>query len=344
MKNNNIYELIQASYATNILYALTKNHVFDSLSSEAKSLESIAALCGLKKEILEDFLSAAVALNFLKLNNQNYSNARKGFLLTEQVDSWFRAYLLLWGEQLNPTFSHLETYLKSGENPFKIAHGETIWDFYNIDGVQSELFVEFMSKVTQQSHIPAILKELDVGSAHSIVDIGGGKGALVCSLLKQHAQLTGVIFDQPSNSRKATQNIKVFDLEDKCRFIGGNVFDHVPSNHDLYTIKHVLHDWDDDNVVRILSSISNAMRPDSTLVMIEGLMDRSFDSSIRNPEFMHTRNIEQKVWTSGKVRNSAEFEKLSKLAKLNILKITHSSIFDMSYIYCQKSDQSGRLQ
>ena len=336
MKNENIYELIQASYVTNILFALTRQGVFDSLASEAKSLDTIANECGLKKEILEDFLSTAVTLNFLKNNNRKYSNARKGFLLTEKVDSWFRAYLLLWGEQLNPTFSHLGFYLKTGENPFKVAHGEALWDFYEGNEQQGELFVDFMSKVTEQSHIPAILREMDIGNAQTVVDVGGGKGAFICAILNQNPHMAGVVFDQPSNAAKAMMNINSHGLGNACLFIGGNIFTQIPADRDLYTIKHVLHDWDDDNVVEILKSISTAMRQDSTLILIEGLMDRDFGSKHENPEFLHTRNIEQKAWTAGKVRNSKEFEQLCSLANLEIQKVTHSSIFDISYLYCKK--------
>ena len=260
-------------------------------------------------------------------------------MLTTRGNHWLRYYLLVWGEQLNPSFSHLNEYLKTGENAFKLANGDLIWDFYGKELKQNEIFVEFMSGVTTQAYIPSIVQELHIGESQTLLDVGGGKGSLVCSLLARHSHLKGFVYDQPSNSGKASLNIESFDLLDRCSFIGGNMFSNVPAGYDLYTIKHVLHDWDDQNAVQILNSISDAMRFDSKLIIIEGLMDREFSAEFKNPEFLHTRNIEQKVWTIGKVRNSRDFEKLCSSAKLKISKITHSSILDMSYITCIKTRQ-----
>jgi hypothetical protein len=113
------------------------------------------------------------------------------------------------------------------------------------------------------------------------------------------------------------------------------MFSNVPAGADLYLIKHVLHDWDDSNAATILKSIAAAMDKDATLVIIEGLIDREDDSA--NLHFLHTRNIEQRVWTEGQVRSSAEFRELCARAGLNVSEIVHSSSLDVSFLYCKLS-------
>jgi hypothetical protein len=330
-----IYDMIQHAYTANALYVLTKHEIFDRLLGQDKSADELAREAGLDDTVLGDLLPLAVACGFLKRKGEAYGIAKPGLLLTKRAKSWLRSYLMVWGEQLNPAFTKLNGYVASRTNAFEAALGAPIWDYYGKDKTQHDYFVEYMAQVTDQVHIPAIVKELKVGNAASVLDVGGGTGSLVCSLLDEHPGLHGVIYDQPRNTAAANARIEARGLQGRCEFVGGNMFASVPGGSQLYLIKHVLHDWDDDNVVSILSAIAGAMTAKATLVVIEGLMDTG--SAVTNPQFLHTRNIEQRVWTEGRVRSSSEWRALCGKAGLEIGEIRDSTLFDVSYLYCKRS-------
>ncbi|MFK3792354.1 methyltransferase [Pseudomonas piscis] len=331
----NCFELIQASYAANALYLLTKIEIFEFLISGPKTLDELNHLSKAKSDILDDLLKLAIKLKFIRKNDEKYLIARKGLQLSKTSGSWFRPYLLVWGEQLAPGALKLEEHFFTGNNAFKLAHQDTIWDYYSKNPEAGKIFVEFMHGVTNQSLIPDIVEELIIGDTKSLVDVAGGTGSLACALASKYKTLSCIICDQPSNKINADRHISSLGLEN-CQFIGANIFDTIPAGHDLYTIKHVLHDWDDSNVIKILTSIAKSMRPDSRLIIIEGLLDREFPASFHNPEFIHTRNLEQRVWTPGQVRSTKNFQSLCSQAGLHVESISPSRSFDMNYIECHR--------
>ncbi|WP_337153567.1 methyltransferase [Pseudomonas protegens] len=332
----NCFELIQASYAAHALYFLTKIEIFEFLIAGPKTLDELNQLSKAKSDILNDLLMLAMKLKFIRKKDEKYLISRKGLQLTKASKSWFRPYLLVWGAQLAPATIKLEEHFLTGDNAFKLAHQDTIWDYYNKNPEASKVFVEFMHGVTNQSLIPDIVEELIIGDAKSLVDVAGGTGSLACALALKYEKLSCIICDQPSNKINADRHIQSLELEN-CQFIGTNIFGAIPPGHDVYTIKHVLHDWDNSNVIQILTSIAKAMRLDSRLVIIEGLLDREFSDSFDNPEFIHTRNFEQRVWTPGQVRSTKDFQSLCSQAGLRIESILPSRGFDMNYIECLRS-------
>lgn len=334
MATLDIYAAIQHSYLANALYVLTRHGVFDLLLTEAKSADALARDAGMDAAALGALLDAAVSCGYLKAANGGYRTARAGLLLSQRSGSWLRTYLMVWGEQLQPAFMKLDSYATSGANAFQAALGAPIWDYYGSDPAQHKHFVEFMAQVTDQVHIPAIIEGLHVGQARTLVDVGGGTGSLMCKLLAAYPDVQGTVYDQPRNRGEATARIHAQGLDDRCAFVGGNMFASVPGGADLYLIKHVLHDWDDDNAATILAAIAKAMGPDATLVLIEGLMDTT--SVGENAHLMHARNLEQRVWTEGRVRASCDFERLCEGAGLEIVEIQHAPLLDVSYLYCKQ--------
>ena len=337
LKNQNIYDLIQCSYATNIVFILTKRNVFDQLLRAPSSASTLAQALDVQADVLRDLLLFAHAIGLLKMEGDIFRLSKQCLPLTQKSGSWLRSYLMVWGEQLNPAFGKLDATLATGNNAFELAHHRRIWDYYSNNPQQNALFVDFMSGVTDQAHLPVIVDEWDLPAASSLLDVGGGTGTLACALAQKYAALTTTVYDQPSNAMKAAQKIAANGLSGRCNFIGGNLFQSVPPDHDVYSIKHVLHDWDDDNASTILTCISKAMRQDARLVIIEGILDRPFEPAAPDRAYLQARNIEQRVWTSGRVRTLAQFEMLCEQAALEIQQVKHASIFDISYITCIKS-------
>lgn len=334
MKQLNIYKLIQATYATYALYVLTVHEVFDALIRGPRTSPDLALSCGIQTHALEQLLSAAVSLGYLRRMDDAFRIEKKALVLTKAGKSWLRSYILIWGKQLNPAFGHLDAWAAKGENPFAAAKGDKIWDFYRKNSEANALFVEYQDAVTDQVHTPLVSSLLDIGDARHFVDVAGGKGSLACSLLTKHPRLQGTVFDQPHMRQAATHRIEQADLTDRCRFVGGSMLESIPEGADLYLIKHVIHDWPDRGAVQILGNIRSAMSRTSRLVLIEGILDQNCE----NNEFLQTRNLEQMAWTDGKVRTSGEFEALTRAAGLGINAVQHTEINDLSFIECVWSD------
>jgi predicted O-methyltransferase YrrM len=120
--------------------------------------------------------------------------------------------------------------------------------------------------------VEALAAAYDFSQFRTIVDVGGGGGALVAAILARHPGVRAVLFDLPHVVADARGFIKQAGFAARCELVGGSFFDTVPAGGDAYLLKYVLHDWYDTDVKRILQVCHAAMRPDAVLLVIERLL------------------------------------------------------------------------
>ncbi len=333
------FELVNASYTAHVLYSMCELEIFDLLSESNLTCAEVVERKSIDPKFLKSILDLCVSLELLKNTNGKYSLSRMGKVYLKKANSWQRDYLMVWGNHLGLAFKNISQSLATGDNSFRLTHGLNIWDYYTSNPSESRVFVKFMNSVTGQAHLPLIVDEMKIMNASSILDIGGGIGQFGCALANKYPNVSVTVFDQASNKATALDNINIKSNHGNCTFIEGNILSDIPVGFDLFTIKHVLHDWNDQGAGRILGLISKSMTNTSKLMIIEGLIDRDFDQDSREEIYLHLRNIEQSVWTPGKVRSTEEFNILLDEAGLEISSINNSSIFDVSFILCQKIEQ-----
>ena len=122
---------------------------------------------------------------------------------------------------------------------------------------------------TSRMRAKAALAAYNFGRFGCVVDVGGGRGALLAAILARHPNVRGVLFDQPHVVAEAEQELQAAGVADRCRVVGGSFFDAVPEGGDAYVLSNILHDWEDDEATAILRSCRRAMAGDGTLLAIE---------------------------------------------------------------------------
>jgi hypothetical protein len=117
--------------------------------------------------------------------------------------------------------------------------------------------------------VDLVLGAYDFARARHVVDVGGGHGLLLARVLAAAPQARGTLFDQPDVVKHAAAALSKMDLAVRCEVMGGDFFTRVPAGGDLYLLKHILHDWDDERAGRILDAVARAMSPGTRLLVIE---------------------------------------------------------------------------
>lgn len=130
------------------------------------------------------------------------------------------------------------------------------------------IFNDAMTNLTCQQQ-GAVVSSYDFSGIAKIVDIGGGHGMLLASILKAHPQMSGILFDLPSLAADAKQRIQDDGLMGRCEVVGGDFFLSVPEGGDAYLLKQILHDWDDDHAVAILKNCRRAIGDTGKLLVVE---------------------------------------------------------------------------
>ncbi|WP_328691602.1 acetylserotonin O-methyltransferase [Streptomyces caniferus] len=177
-----------------------------------------------------------------------------------------RATVAQAGRLTATTFQHAEEVLRTGEGAFTTAFGQPVWDYlqeHPDEGADFDTAMHEHSRIERD----AIVAAYDFSGTARLVDIGGGDGTLLATVLEAHPETAGVLFDLPHVVER--NRIGDAGLTDRCEIVGGDLFGELPAGGDRYMMKSVLHGWTDREVVAILTGCRRAMKPDGTLLLIE---------------------------------------------------------------------------
>lgn len=119
---------------------------------------------------------------------------------------------------------------------------------------------------------PAAARAYDFAAIARVVDVGGGHGKVLASILNQHPTLQGVLFDLPRVVAGALPFLASEGVTDRCEVVVNDMFVSVPTGGGLYMLSHVIHDWDDERVTKVLQACRRAMTPAAKLVILDRVM------------------------------------------------------------------------
>jgi hypothetical protein len=201
-------------------------------------------------------------------------------------------------------WSHLLHAVRTGENAFRSVHGTDVWDYRSTHPDEGAIFDRAMTDMTQRAN-HHLLDAYDFARFGAVVDVGGGHGGLVAVLLGAHPQMRGVVFDQPHVVAGAPAVLDAARVADRCRVVGGSFFDAAPAGGDAYLLKAILHDWEDEDAVRILRSCRDAIAADGALLVVE----RELGAPNASPDAKFS-DLNMMVGPGGRERTREEFAAL----------------------------------
>lgn len=177
----------------------------------------------------------------------------------EGADFTWRA----WGDLLH--------MVRTGEPAFEHIFGMPYFAYLTGYPEAAAVFNSHMAGETRLT-AEAVAQDYDFSGVQTVVDVGGGRGALLIDILRMHPHLRGILIDQPPVVVEAAQFIEAAGVAARCETVGGDFFSAVPAGGDCYILKSILHDWDDESALRILRTCRRAMPPKSRLLVVEALI------------------------------------------------------------------------
>lgn len=227
-----------------------------------------------------------------------------------------------WGE--------LEHAVITGECGFRAAHGAGVFEWFGQHGKEMAVFQQWMT-ANSRRQAKAVTDAYDFSQFASIVDVGGGHGGLLQALILAYPNLRGVLFDTPGVIGS------VPPLDERVRLQEGDFFEAAPPAADCYLLKLVLHDWDDDRAERILDNVRAAMRPDSTVLVIESVLPEG--DGYHRARFV---DLNMLVFADGgRERTEPEYARLFERAGLELAAV-HPTTGPMSLLEGRPARQSRR--
>jgi O-methyltransferase/methyltransferase family protein len=251
------YRLSQA------VHVVAKLGVADLIAETPLSAVELAGSTGSDAATLQRVLRALAAYGVLDEDEHGrFRLTELGERLRSDVPGSLRdAAIALFRPPMWDAWGHLEESVRTGESAFRLVHGVGIWEFRSDHPEEGRAFDNAMVAQTRAA-AGMILRAYDFDAAKTVVDVGGGRGALLEAILEAHPQSEGVLFDQP-------HVLADVDLGPRVQIVGGSFFESVPAGGDLYLLKWILHDFDDDAAAQILRTIRAACGEQARLLVIE---------------------------------------------------------------------------
>jgi len=266
-------QMITGGRVAQAVYVAAKLHLADLLADRAKTVDELALLSGTHAPSLYRLLRALASLGvFAEQPDQSFTLTPLGDLLRSDVPGSLWPAALFHGDPYRwRTIGDMEYSIRTGQPAPPHLYGMDEWAYFATHPETGAIFDAFMTAQTQQQ-VPAILAAFDFSSIGTLVDIGGGQGLLIASILRAHPEMRGVLFDQPEVVSQAPPLLEAHGIANRCRIIGGDLFGDLPEEGDAYLLKLVLHDWDDDHAARILANLRRTMATSTTLVLVENVI------------------------------------------------------------------------
>jgi hypothetical protein len=205
--------------------------------------------------------------------------------------------------------------VRTGEPALDKAFGQSLFEFLTARPSEGTLFNETMIAF-HGAEPTAVVSAYDFGGISTLIDVGGGTGHMLTTILRANPQLQGVLYDLPQVAVEARGLIAERGLTDRCQVMEGNFFESVPTGGDAYMMSHIIHDWPEARCLTILDNCRQVMPPSGRLLLLEMVIPTG-------NEFHPSKLLDMCMltFTGGQERTEAEYASLLAQAGFRLTRI-----------------------
>jgi hypothetical protein len=223
------------------------------------------------------------------------------------------AVLFMLDESHWRPWGHLLHSVRTGETAFHHTHGADLFDYLAAHPEAADRFNAGMAG-NSPAHARLVATAYDFSWAHLVVDVAGGLGRLLAAILEHHPRLRGLLFEQPRVLEGARRLLQEAGVADRCDLVGGSFFDAVPPGGDVYVLRNIIHDRQNDEAIAILTTCRRAMTDGARLVLVE----REIAADPREALLVRHADLEMLVNVGGRERTTAEYSELLRQSGLRL--------------------------
>jgi len=264
-----LYEQIQNLWVLSALYVAAELDIAEHLRESAKSIEVLASETNSHPESLYRVMRALSDQGIFKeKKNRCFAlTSMSKALLNENAS--LRYFILHHLGKVNwNSLGNLIHSVRTGEDAITKLYGEPIYEYLKHHPDESELFDKSMSNLSDISLDP-VLQAYNFSKVNTIADIGGGEGLLLASILSNNKHLKGILFDLPNEVQKSKEIFDGFGVSDRVTIVTGDFFESIPFPADVYILKNITHNWNDEKCIHILKKINESMPFGGKILIVE---------------------------------------------------------------------------
>jgi hypothetical protein len=272
-----MFQLLNGVFVAGAVSCLARLSIPDFVEHGPKSAEELAAQIGADPRALYRLMRATACVGVLSEGaGGKFSETPLSAVLRSNANPSLRAFAIMHGRDWHGLgWSNLDYCVRTGKQALDKIYGTPIFQFLEQHPEEAQLFNQAMTDLSTIDG-PAVAEAYSFGEIQSIVDVGGGHGLLLATILARNVHMKGTLYDIPHVVAGAKDG-PLKPLMDRCTLASGDMFSSVPAGADAYIMKHIIHDWPDEKCINILKACRKGVKPGGKLLVVDNVIQPGND-------------------------------------------------------------------
>ncbi len=308
MPERELLDLLTGAWKAQAVHVFAELGIADRLATGPEGVADLAVALEVNEDALRRLMSFLVSIEVISVSEGRYSLTSTGALLVTGSRS-MRGLAQIYGAEFANAWTGLIDSVRDGHPAFVARNGAALYEYLDSHSERNALFARAM---TGSVFFDEFARSGRFAGPEPIVDIGGGAGHLLASILVAEPSVEGVLFERPTMIGFAAEYLKSQGLAGRSALVAGDFFQDRLPDGSVHLLSRVLHDWSDSDCVPILENVRRSMSTDGTLYIVERIVGQNESDSVLARAF----DLHMLVVTGGRERSLADYERLCTAAGL----------------------------
>ena len=299
------------------IYVAAKLGVADELIDGPRTAQELAQKLGCHAEFLHRVLRLLCTEGIFRETAQGFELTPFAQHLRSDTQTSMRAAVCMYGEAFFQTWGDMLHTVRTGETAFDHHFGKPVFDYYEEHPEASETFNQAMTDLGRTMYPnQAMIDAYDFSKHPVIIDVGGGHGDFLCDILAANPECRGSVYDLEHVIVGASRTIEVRGLTHRAQVRRCDFFEEVMPGGDACILKRIIHDWNDNDAVRILSKCADSLPTDGRVLVVETVIPDG-----NEPFFGKNLDLHMMMITGGLERTEEEYRGIFEGAGLELVRV-----------------------
>jgi hypothetical protein len=318
-----MFQLLNGVFIVGALSCLARLGIPDLVEHGPRSADELATAIGADPRALYRLLRATACVGVLSEGpDGKFSETPLSAVLRSNANPSLRTFAIMHGREWHGLgWSQLDYCVRTGKQALDKIYGMPIFQFFRQHPEEGQLFNQSMSDLSTIDS-PAVADAYSFSEIQSIVDVGGGHGLLLATILSRNARLKGTLYEVP-HVVDGAKNGPLKPFMDRCTLASGDMFSAVPTGADAYIMKHIIHDWPDDVCIKILKACRKAVNPGGKLLVVDNVIQPGNDFA--PGKFL---DLQMLIFPGGCERTEKQFRELFAAADWQLSRVIPTTVIE----------------
>jgi O-methyltransferase domain len=288
-----------------VISCVAKLGIPDLLEAGSKTADELASQIGAHPGALYRLMRTASSAGVLAEGaDGKFSQTPMSAVLRSNATPSLRGFAIMENmELMTRGWEQLEHSVRTGKTAVDAVYGKPVFQYFAEHPEAARIFNEGMTALSTIDSAP-VAGAYPFEGIHSIVDVAGGHGLLLATILQRHPQMKGTLYEMASVIEGAAKG-PLAPVMDRCTLVTGDMFTAMPAGHDAYIMKHIIHDWPDEVCVKILKGCRKGVNAGGKLLVADSVIKPGND-----PDVGKIMDLEMLLFPGGYERTEQQFRDL----------------------------------